>query len=46
MIVVANDLAIYNVYNYDNMYKKTKTKLIGLNNYLGKYYKQEGYILL
>lgn len=45
MIVVANDLDIYNVYNYDIMYKKKK--LICLNNYLGKIlYKQEGYILL
>lgn len=45
MIVVANDLAIYNVYSYDIMYKKKK-KLIGLNYYLGENYKQEGYILL
>lgn len=44
MIVVANDLAIYNVYSYDIMYKKKK--LIGLNYYLGENYKQEGYILL
>lgn len=44
MIVVANDLAIYNVYSYDIMYKKKN--LIGLNYYLGENYKQEGYILL
>lgn len=33
MIVVANDLAIYNVYNYDIMYKKCKLTVF-FNNYL------------
>lgn len=46
MIVVANDLAIYNVYNYDIMYKKRKKKINCFKQLFGENYKQGGSILL